>query len=213
VELEVRREHGLYELGKKDAAEMNEEALRLFNRITEDLNLKCPRCKMAFHDYTGCNALTCANTACNAKFCAICLKDCGSDAHAHVRQAHGNLFDRKMFESSREKRSKDIIDASLANLESSGKSFDLRQLLRNQLERTGHLGGAECSGGADRSARFVAQATRDLERVIASDRLSILSDNQDCQFTRHGIQSTDISPRAAIPDDVRTLCCCIYTLT
>ena len=49
---------------------------------------------MAFVDFEGCFALTCANTNCKCGFCAWCLTDCGSDAHAHVpkcRRLFGTL--------------------------------------------------------------------------------------------------------------------------
>mmetsp|Transcript_9264 Transcript_9264/g.32175 ORF Transcript_9264/g.32175 Transcript_9264/m.32175 type:complete len:599 (+) Transcript_9264:26-1822(+) len=48
----------------------------------ELLTLKCPRCRAAFVDYEGCNALVCSRCKCG--FCAFCLADCGHDAHAHV---------------------------------------------------------------------------------------------------------------------------------
>jgi hypothetical protein len=50
-----------------------------------------------FHDYDGCNALICATGSVKAAFCAICLEDCGRDAHAHVRENHGSLFDKVAF--------------------------------------------------------------------------------------------------------------------
>ena len=53
----------------------------------EILQLKCPRpgCRRAFYDFEGCFALSCS--ACQCKFCAWCLKDCGDkDAHPHVLQ-------------------------------------------------------------------------------------------------------------------------------
>jgi hypothetical protein len=46
------------------------------------LTLACPRCSAAFLDFTGCFALTCHRCRCG--FCAWCLADCGTDAHAHV---------------------------------------------------------------------------------------------------------------------------------
>lgn len=51
-----------------------EEKVRAYRRaIVEDyLVLRCPRCQCAWYDYTGCDALTCAN--CGAGFCALCLK-------------------------------------------------------------------------------------------------------------------------------------------
>lgn len=55
-----------------------EERVQLYRRmiVEEVFTLRCPRCRVAFIDYTGCDALTCG--ACAAKFCAICLKDCGA---------------------------------------------------------------------------------------------------------------------------------------
>lgn len=46
------------------------------------LNDRCPRCQKVFIDQDGCLALYCG---CGCGFCGYCLKDCGSDAHAHVR--------------------------------------------------------------------------------------------------------------------------------
>ncbi|KAK3244597.1 hypothetical protein CYMTET_45796 [Cymbomonas tetramitiformis] len=42
----------------------------------------CPRCDMAWLDYTGCDAVTCP--FCNGAFCPFCQEDCGEDAHNHV---------------------------------------------------------------------------------------------------------------------------------
>jgi hypothetical protein len=60
--------------------------------LDEVVNLRCPRCKTVFLDYEGCDALTCGVAGCGCAFCALCLKDCGNDAHPHVREAdhHGD---------------------------------------------------------------------------------------------------------------------------
>lgn len=64
--------------------------------IENVLTIKCPRCKCAFIDYDGCNALTCSNTQCRAGFCALCYIDCGHDAHDHIRNAHpGQMHTRQ----------------------------------------------------------------------------------------------------------------------
>lgn len=55
--------------------------------IDQFLTLRCPRCKRAFLDYSGCAAVTCH--ACNCGFCAKCFKDCGRDAHEHARECRG----------------------------------------------------------------------------------------------------------------------------
>jgi hypothetical protein len=53
--------------------------------IEEMMDLRCPRCRAVFGDFDGCAALTCGAAQCRAGFCALCLKDCGGDAHGHVR--------------------------------------------------------------------------------------------------------------------------------
>jgi hypothetical protein len=53
--------------------------------IDEFLTTRCPRCKNAFFDFDGCFSVTCGSPGCNCCFCAWCLEDCGTDAHAHVR--------------------------------------------------------------------------------------------------------------------------------
>ena len=77
----------------QDIEEREAEKIRL-DLIENVLTLRCPRCKTAFLDYTGCAALTCST--CKAGFCAICLKDCGNDAHAHVvrcpENSEGGVF-------------------------------------------------------------------------------------------------------------------------
>jgi hypothetical protein len=99
---------GMYEaLSRRRRAEEDEELMRaavaaqppaarvqrLRALVTErDLAPACPRCFAAFIDFDGCFALTCAR--CRAGVCALCLADCGADAHAHVRALHGGeLFD------------------------------------------------------------------------------------------------------------------------
>ena len=65
--------------------------------VERDLTLHCPRCAAAFLDYHGCNALYCGGCGCG--FCALCLADCGNDAHAHYRQTHvGDIFNRPAFD-------------------------------------------------------------------------------------------------------------------
>ena len=69
---------------------LEKEAGRHRKRIEEEvMTLRCPRCAQAFESYNGCAALTCSNTQCKCGFCAICLQDCGGDAHEHCQQVHG----------------------------------------------------------------------------------------------------------------------------
>ena len=72
------------------------EAVRLRLEVVENiLTLRCPRCKNAFIDYADCAALECSN--CNAAFCALCLKDCGDNAHSHVLTCPDNKHRSKFY--------------------------------------------------------------------------------------------------------------------
>ena len=51
--------------------------------VNEILTLRCPRCQQAFFDFDGCFSIRCST--CQCSFCGWCLKDCGSDAHSHVK--------------------------------------------------------------------------------------------------------------------------------
>jgi hypothetical protein len=86
--------------------------------VNNILTLKCPRalCSMAFVDFERCFALTCPGCKCG--FCAWCLKDCGTDAHAHVLQCpegirgsyHGTF---QQFQSHHDARKCRLIDSKL----------------------------------------------------------------------------------------------------
>jgi len=98
-----KREHDARMAAREATARARQAALA--DRVRElralvvdrDLTLRCPRCAAAFIDYAGCNALTCG--MCGTGFCALCLADCGGDAHAHYYSAHGqNIFDKARFE-------------------------------------------------------------------------------------------------------------------
>jgi hypothetical protein len=84
---ELKRE--LARLLAMDKRQRHVEAAAM--RVREELTDKCPRCKTAFFDFTGCCALSCSSCACN--FCAWCLADCRRDAHAHIRTCPKRLAD------------------------------------------------------------------------------------------------------------------------
>lgn len=65
-------------LGSADQMRLDKYRLEIIDDI---FTLKCPRCKLAFLDYTGCSALSCSGCGCG--FCSYCLEDCGKDAHQH----------------------------------------------------------------------------------------------------------------------------------
>ena len=99
----VAIEKNICEMRLKFQKKLEEKELELLEKTREGkirihvdhvidniLTLKCPRCKKAFVDFSGCFALKCYQNEqdknqCSCQFCAYCLKDCGSDAHSHVR--------------------------------------------------------------------------------------------------------------------------------
>jgi hypothetical protein len=203
VEHQVRQELSRREESRNEASELNKVAAVHYNKLVEMLNLKCPRCQMAFHDYEGCNALKCANQDCRAQFCAICLKDCDADAHPHVREKHGNLFDKSMFYESKKSRTREIVDGYLQRLEER-ESFELAQLVKNQLAKGGHLDTTANPGHENTFAiqAFVNDAKRDLQAMVNSDRIGVLKDDNS-SWGRTGLRRDHISPRSLIPEYVR----------
>jgi hypothetical protein len=87
------------ELAVRDARLAMDERVRQLRLliVERDLTLHCPRCASVFEAYEGCNALNCARCGCG--FCAVCLEDCGRDAHAHYNATHGgDIFNRVLFD-------------------------------------------------------------------------------------------------------------------
>ena len=74
-----------YEAEFAAKSEQERAVLAARRHVEEMMDLRCPKCRRVFAQYTGCAALTCAYAGCGAHFCALCLADCGGDAHAHVR--------------------------------------------------------------------------------------------------------------------------------
>jgi hypothetical protein len=90
------------------------------------LTLKCPSpgCGQAFVDFSGCFALTCGRCGCG--FCAWCLKDCGKNAHPHVRECPagrgggggGSYYGtRDQFDALQRLRRQGLVEAFLGTLE------------------------------------------------------------------------------------------------
>lgn len=73
----------LQRLDKKSRQVLNAQR-EIENKI---LQLACPRCSQAFVDFEACWALTCPRCKPECGFCGYCLKDCGRDAHRHIRAA------------------------------------------------------------------------------------------------------------------------------
>jgi hypothetical protein len=175
---------------------VNDEAIRIFNGIAEAVLMKCPRCATPFCDYDGCNALTCSKPDCGAAFCAVCLKDCGTDAHAHARQAHGNLFDKEAFEESRVRRERAIIDRAFSEL--SQESFELKQLVKNHVEKAG-LGKVVQKTNQDHGSRvtaFIESSRRMLNQALRTVGRAVLFHYIQC--CKRGIAFVESSQRRAI---------------
>jgi len=64
----------LRKLMKAEGVEVYETTKYIVDNI---LTMRCPRCKMAFADWDGCNAVYCTYAGCGCNFCPFCLKDCG----------------------------------------------------------------------------------------------------------------------------------------
>ena len=180
---------------------MNEQARKIFNQLSERINLKCPRCKTVFVDYDGCNALNCAVPSCLAAFCAICLKDCGSDAHAHLRDAHGGYFDKDAFTKSTAHRARGEIDKLMVTL--SNEPIKLQQLVRNQIDKAKLLNNKTDSVDVSyKTDEFLRKAKCTLSLAMKADRLALLSKPEEYN-PRAPINREAVSPRCLVPNDYR----------
>ena len=201
VEFKIREENAKKHVSKQNAAEINDRARQIFNSLADEINLKCPRCKMSFTDYDGCNALTCGNGSCKAGFCAVCLQDCHRDAHEHVRSVHGTnaLFDKSAFERNKVKRAEVIVSRMTENLE----PFELKQLVLNHVEKA-KLTQVTNVSQQDRIkvASFLEKARGSLLLATQNDRLALLSSPEEYDH-RKLLTREDISPRCAIPNAYR----------
>jgi hypothetical protein len=94
--------------------------------VEAHLNTRCPRCASVFFDYDACNALKCASPRCGAAFCAVCLEDCGENAHPHVQMRHGgvaNLHNTAMFSAARRARFVARLAGGVRSLEGEGEAL------------------------------------------------------------------------------------------
>jgi|AntRauTorckE5430_2_1112549.scaffolds.fasta_scaffold02718_5 hypothetical protein len=204
LEFEHKADMVKKESAKQIVSETNVRARHIFNDLTEKINLKCPRCKAVFHDYDGCNALICGSASCKAAFCAICLEDCGRDAHAHVRANHGSLFDKCAFKKSKGIRAMAAVTTALHKI--SGESFELVQQVKNHIEKAQLVAAADNEGGevgANKSRRFLKTAKDALLRATKNDRLSILQKPENYRPGQSRLTENDLSPRSSIPEDFR----------
>jgi hypothetical protein len=170
VEFEVEKRNEKREIHTADMTAFKDRARILFLKVSSRLNMKCPRCSLVFDDYDGCNALTCASPSCRASFCAICLEDCGHDAHGHVSREHGNLFDKEMFYRCKSRREKRVVAEFM--LEIDNEPLEVKELVMINYEKSFpdqtpinriHSGNVR---------RFLAVAKDSLAQALRDDRLS-----------------------------------------
>ena len=196
VEFDVSTRLDVRKIKSAKLAAISDRARIIFNEMMEEMNLKCPKCNTAFLDYDGCNALYCD---CGCKFCAVCLKDCGADAHQHVRANHGNVYDTQQFKTATTVRQKSVVQQRLLSLKT--ESIELQLLVKNHLDKAGVLvQEVDKETAKMRIAAFLKQSKESLTAAIQNDRLSLLSD----PATRgQRLDAHSISPRHKIPENYR----------
>jgi hypothetical protein len=112
--------------------------------VDEILTLRCPRCSQAFLDFDGCFSLACS--VCPCRFCGWCLKDCGSDAHPHVKVcplkaggADTYFGTKEQFEAAQNKRRHEGVLEFLGNLSPRERSNTLESIRKDLKDLGLHL--------------------------------------------------------------------------
>jgi hypothetical protein len=123
---------------KSEEIPLEEKAQKLRMLIVDKhLYQRCPRCATRFDDYDGCNALECGSCGCG--FCAVCMADCGEDAHEHIKDIHGgDLFDKPLFQ--RESKKRFLRRLCEAVKELAGEGEALQRMVVAELDKV-DLGG------------------------------------------------------------------------
>lgn len=205
VEFEVKQANEKRARGTEEMKEMKQRAHKLFLELSEQLNMRCPSCQRVFIDYEGCNALTCP---CGTAFCAVCLQDCGTNAHAHAR-THGNLFDKNLFHQAKKDRevviAKDFFAKKLQ-----GEPFDVTELVRIEYETISGTPGSSKRKTISSASEFVETTKNQLKSYVSRDRLSLLADPVDYMnaSNHRALTKEDISPRNVIPKDYKLILSC-----
>jgi phosphoribosyl-ATP pyrophosphohydrolase len=203
IEFDVQSQAKKREMKIEDMKQHKTKAVALFNKLSEQLNMKCPRCKQVFFDYDGCNALRCGNSECRAAFCAVCLIDCKDDAHSHINQAHGNVFDKNAFESARKEREAVTVKTFFEDV-MKNEPFEVAQMVKNMHNKSQPSSDTTSAFDSRRKAeKFVDEARRQLMNAVRKDRLGLLQDASDDLYRRRGLRSEDISPRSMIPKEYK----------
>jgi hypothetical protein len=146
AEVKKRNDTEQEELAKRmaEARALNDKAEKLRQMrqriIDEVMYLRCPRCRTVFVDYDGCDALSCAQRGCGCHFCALCLEDCGSDAHKHVNEKHGSVFGPPhRFNDAHKDRRLGLLQTAFDSIAAEGRDFqnELLHTMKRDLQDIG----------------------------------------------------------------------------
>jgi hypothetical protein len=88
------------------------------------IGYSCPRCTSHSLNYVRCNALTCP--VCKAGFCAVCLMDCGDDAHLHISKVHGDIYNRDLAKFNERER---IIKGLIETIKDLSKNSETEKMI------------------------------------------------------------------------------------
>jgi hypothetical protein len=107
----------------------SDERVRRLRLLLTDSRLltRCPRCAFVLTSIVdGCNATRCAK--CGAGFCALCLEDCGRDAHAHFGaegcpKSGEDIFDEAAFGRCRRARALTVLTATVQSIAGEGRAL------------------------------------------------------------------------------------------
>lgn len=111
------------------------------NVVNDILTIRKPcECQGAFLDFDGCCAIYCDICPRERRaFCAICLALCGSDAHPHVREQHGDrvFISEQEFREHHNRRRQDLLIRYFRDLDGSVDREALMNALHQDLDDLG----------------------------------------------------------------------------
>jgi len=114
--------------------------------------------------------LKCSNPDCGCAFCAICLKDCGRDAHG-CAQSHGEIFGKQGFEEAREERRAETVKKFLRSQGGGAVRRLLEGHIAKYLELPLHV-------NQDRVKEFSQSATKSVNAAITAELKGTLTNER-----------------------------------
>jgi hypothetical protein len=172
----------------------------------EILTMRCPRCKMAFADWDGCNALYCTYAGCGCNFCAFCLKDCGGgvkfgqnqierrgddEVHKHVNECkyakgigHGNdgRVQSQVWNQIRKERIEECLETMCETVDQRQKVVDNLKKQFDDLGLVIIVPGRASTSSAQSAAASTVAATVDIPRIDfhGADDLALPANIKPC---------------------------------